>query len=308
MARSFDEVLDARAAAIERDRARVARGELPEGIIPTGIREFDRRAGVKRRVLTIYGASTGEGKSAWKLHLATAAAKAGLSVTVVDMEDPEERTADRALSSETGINNARMEALDLTDSEVERISAAALSAGGWAKRVRYEAGLVAADEVRELMEDCDSDLLLLDYLQGLPDGEEGLERAIARLCWDLNKWAQDRGAAAVALSQVKPSVEERGLRAQESAQRRNPGGPANVEGFRPFGPSDLAWCTAAGQRCKELGFMFRPGRYRRRFGEDVQDDVVEFTFPKRNFGAEAKVRVGWDPKQARFFDLPSKEK
>lgn len=307
MARTFDEVLRDRANAIERDRALVASGRLPASVIPTGVREFDRRAGLKRGVLSIYGAATGEGKSAWKLHLARAAAQAGLGVTVVDMEDPEERTADRALSTETGINNARMEALDLTDAEVVRVVAAADRAEDWAARVRYETGLVTADEVRALMEDCESDVLLVDYLQGLPDGEEGLERAIARLCWDLNKWAQDHNAAAVAFSQVKPGVEERGLRAQESAQRRNPGGPASVEGFRPFGPSDLAWCTAAGQRCKELWFMFRPGRYRRRFGDDCTDDVVEFTSPKRNFGAESKVRVGWDPKQARFYDLP-KEK
>lgn len=301
----YDEVLRARLDEIRRDRVAVARGEDPRAFIPTGLRELDRRSGIKRGVLTLFGAATGEGKSILKLHLATAAAMAGHRVLMIDMEDPLERTADRTFSTLTDVNNARIAAVSgLTDAEEERLAVAVDEAAEWAGRIEVRDGLTTADEALEEIRATDADEVLVDYLQGFPDGDGGLERTIARFCWDLNKWAQDERRAAVAFSQVTAGVEQRGLRAQENAQRRNPGGPAHVEGFRPFGASDLAWCSAAGQRCKELGFMFRPGRYRRRFSENVKDDVLELSFPKRNWGTEGTVRVGFDGKAARLYDLP----
>lgn len=302
----YSEVLRDRAAEIRSQREAIKRGEDPQAIIPTGIREFDRRAGTKRGVLTIYGAATGEGKSLWKLHLATAAAKAGHQVTVIDMEDPAERTADRTFSTETDINNARLQSLEIDDRDLVKLETALDDAEDWADNIDFHTGLLTADEALDIIRDSDSDLVLVDYLQGFPEDGDTLERTIARFCWDANKWAQDERAAVVAFSQVKQSVEERGLRAQEAMARRNPG-QVYVEGFRPFGAGDLAWCYAAGQRCKELGFMFRPGRYKRRFGDRSQDDVMEFSFPKKNFGAEGTIRVGFDGRTARFYDLPESE-
>jgi replicative DNA helicase len=304
----YDEVLRARLREIRSDRAAVKRGEDPRAFIPTGLRELDRRSGIKRGVLTIFGAATGEGKSILKLHLATAAAKAGHRVLMIDMEDPLERTADRTLSTFTDVNNARIAAVDLTDREEQQLARAVDDAGDWAARIDVRDGLATADEALAEIIGTDADEVLVDYLQGFPDGDGGLERTIARFCWDLNKWAQDERRAAVAFSQVTAGVEQRGLRAQENAQRRNPGAPACIEGFRPFGASDLAWCSAAGQRCKELGFMFRPNRYRRRFNENVKDDVLELSFPKRNWGVEGTIRIGFDGKAARLYDLDEKEK
>lgn len=302
----YSEVLRDRVEEIRDQREAIKRGEDPGAVIPTGLREFDKRAGIKRGVLTIFGAATGEGKSLWKLHLASSAARAGKSVLVIDMEDPAERTADRTLSTDTDINNARLQSLEVDDRDLIRLETAADDAEDWADRIDFHAGLLTADEALELIQDSSADLVLVDYLQGFPEDGDTLERTIARFCWDLNKWAQDNRAAAVAFSQVKQSVEERGLRAQEAMARRNPG-QVYVEGFRPFGAGDLAWCYAAGQRCKELGFMFRPGRYRRRFGEATKDDVMEFSFPKKNFGSEGTIRVGFDGRTARFFDLPESE-
>lgn len=298
----YSEALSRRAAEIRTQAGRVSRGEMPAGFIPSGLRELDRRGGIKRGCLTIYGGSTGEGKSLLKLHLATSAAKAGLKVDLIDMEDPVERTADRSLSTSTGLNNERIGALSLSEVELDRIDAAVRSAE-WAEMVEVEDGALTAGEALEYVRKSDADLVLVDYLQGFPDGDGGLERTIAGFCWDANKWAQEKGAAVVAFSQVKPEVEYRGLRMAEAAQRRNPEAAPYVEGFAPFGPSDLAWCTAAGQRCKELGYLFRPGRYARRFDATAKDDVLELRFPKRNWGAEGVIKVGFDPKQARLHDL-----
>ncbi len=301
----YDEILLAREQEIAQQRADLKAGRDPRAFIPTGLKALDDRGGTKRGVLTLYGAATGEGKSIFKLHLATAAAKAGYSVCVLDWEDPVSRTADRTFSTETGINNASIASLKITDSDQDNISLAAQSAD-WAERIDVHDGLVNAKQAMQIVDRSSADLVLIDYLQGLPDGE-GLERTIAGFCWDLNKWAQDNKAAVVAFSQVRGGVEERGLRMQEAAARRDPSKPPYVEGFRPFGSSDLAWCGAAGQRAKELGFLFRPGRYRRRFGEAIKDDMMEISFPKRNWGAEGNVRVGFDGKSARLYDL-QKEK
>lgn len=285
----------------------VARGEDPRTIIPTGLRDFDKRAGTKRGVLSLYGADTGVGKSIWKKHLMESAAQRGFSVEVFDFEDPLDRTADRTYSTVTGINNAHMMALELSDKQLAAITTAMLDSWDWAERITYHAGLRRAPELLAMVKESTADMVLVDYLQALPGGDEGLERTIAEVCWELNSWAQLRGAAVVTFSQVTTEVEKRGLRMFESQKRREPDGVPYVEGFRPFGASDLNWCSAAGHRAKELGFLFRPGRYLKRFGHNDPDDVIEVSFPKANFGSEGLIRLGFNGKTASIFDLPQKD-
>jgi replicative DNA helicase len=302
----YSELLRARHREMVEQLAAVARGEDPRAIIPTGLRDFDKRAGTKRGMLTLYGAQTGEGKSIWKKHLMEAAARAGFEVDVYDFEDPPERTADRTFSTLTLLNNAKMQSLELSDKEMTRIGIALSDAEEWGDRINYHPGLRRAGEVIARIKESTADLVLVDYLQALPGEGEGLERTIAEFCWELNAYAQASGAAVVVFSQVTSEVEKRGLRMLEAAKRREPDGVPYVEGFRPFGASDLNWCSAAGHRAKELGFLFRPGRYLRRFGHNARDDVMEFSFPKANFGSEGVIRVGFDGKTARLFDLPEK--
>ena len=102
-------------------------------------------------------------------------------------------------------------------------------------------------------------------------------------------------------------VEVRGLERLLRSKWKNPDAPPDVEGFRPYGVSDLAWCTSAGIRAKDFQCLFRPGRYLQRAGERDNDDRMEITRPKNNFGAEGRVVVGIDLKTARFYDLPSKK-
>lgn len=304
----YSDILRSRLGEIEQQRLEMSMSIVPATFIPTGLHELDKRGGTKRGVLTIFGAATGEGKSMLKLHLMTAAAKAGHKVLVIDLEDPPERTADRTLSTITAINNAKIASLDLTDKEEKQLGQATKEACEWADNIEVAEGLSTADEAMEVIEGSDAEAVYIDYLQGFPDGSEGLERTIAALCWNANKWAQEHKAGVVAFSQIRSAVEERGLRTNESAMRRNPGAPPDVSGFRPFGASDLAWCSAAGQRCKELGFLFRPGRYKKRFGDDAKDDILELSFPKRNWGEEGTARIGFDGKRAALFDLPKAEK
>jgi len=280
------------------------RGEDPRVIIPTGLRELDKLGGLKRGILTLVGAATGQGKDIFALHCMTEAAQRGYTVEVISMEDPAERTVDRTFSTITGVNNARIYSLDLSDKNLSNIALAAAEAEEWGENIEFHDGLRDADECVGLLAESEADLRIVNYLQAFP-GE--LERTIAEFCWKANKIAQDAGCAMLAMSQVNTTkVEERGLRILENSMRRDPSRP-NIEGFCPYGPSDLAWCQAAGQRAKDLKFLFRPHQYLRRAGVDVKDDRIEIRSTKNSFGSEGRVTVGFDGRTARLYDLPEKE-
>ena len=299
-----------------RDRARsirdeieaIAKGEDPRSVIPTGLREFDKRGGHKRKQVTVYGACSGEGKSLWALALSRAAAIAGYRVAVFSMEDPQERSADRALSTETDINSARLLAGEVNESEVVRIELAADDAE-WADSIEWYDGLRTPDEILEVLdEDGPFDLAVVDYLSAFPHGKHGRERSISDFMWAFTKWCQENNVAGVAMAQLGNRPVEEGLDIFRRALFKDPEAVPKPEWFRGFNESDLMWCTDIGRNAKEVGFMQRPARIMKRLGFPAEDNVMEFNFPKRNWGAEGVLRVGVDPKTARFFDLETREK
>lgn len=298
----YSRVLRERLESLREEKAARDAGNDPRTLIRTGLRDFDRRAGIERSILTVIGAPTGEGKSIFKKHLQETAAGDGLDCLDLSFEDPPARSADRTLSTLTGINNAKLGATDFDDDELERVELAVDEAEEWADRIDYHYGLKTPEECLEVIRDCEADVIQVDYAQAFPEGERGLERTIAQFAWDLNVLAQERNAAVVIYSQLRSEVEQRGVRMAEAAKRRGDEG-AFIDGFRPFGVSDLAWSTALGQRAKGLGFLFRPGRYKRRLGDNAKDDRMELIWPKKNFGAEGSVVVGFDGRTARLFDL-----
>lgn len=301
------EILLSRASAIREEHGAIQRGEDPQNIIPTGLEEFDKRGGHKRKQVTVYGACSGEGKSLWALAVARSAAEHGYSVCVVSMEDPGERSADRALSTETGINSAKLLAGEVDEKQVVRLELAAAEAE-WADRVEWHEGMRTPDDALALFHEDDYDMGILDYLSAFPHGKHGRERAISDFMWGYTKWAQDSNAAAVAFAQLNNRPVEEGLEIYRKMLLRNPDIEPNPVWFRGFNESDLMWCTDVGRNAKELGFMQRPARILKRLGYPAEDNVMEFNFPKRNWGAEGVLRVGVDPKTARFFDLPKEKR
>lgn len=301
---TYADIVRDRVKEIKEQRAMIARGEDPRAVIPTGLRDFDKRAGIERRILTVIGAATGEGKSIFKLFIAMEAAKLGYRVLLLDFEDPSERTADRSLSTLTNIDNARILGLELSDIEMKQIVTAAENIYEWGQNIEFHQGLINTDEAISIIESSDADLKQIDYAQAFPEShDKTLERTISDFAWKVNKNAQENNSANIIYSQIKSSVEERGLRLYERAKGRDPDSPPFIEGFRPFGAADLAWATALGQRGKGLGYLFRPNRYRRRFGEAVKDNVMELIWPKKNFGKEGRVMVGFDGARAKLYNL-----
>lgn len=305
---TYADIVRARVKEIGEQRAMVARGEDPKATIPTGLHNFDKIAGIERSILTAIGAPTGEGKSIFKLHIAMHAARLGFRVLLLDFEDPGERTADRTLSSITNLDNAKIMSLELSDIEMKQIVSALVNVEEWGDNIEYHQGLISTVEALEIIRSSDADLKQIDYAQAFPEAEnKTMERTISEFAWEVNRDAQTNHCASIVYSQLKPAVEERGLRMYERAKNRDPEGPVFIEGFRPFGPGDLAWSAALAQRAKGLGFLFRPNRYRRRLGESIKDNVMELIWPKKNFGKEGRIVVGFDGAHAKLYNLKDKD-
>lgn len=307
-----------RFTAIQEERAAIARGDPPSGFIPTRLREFDRRGGHQRKQISLYGAETGGGKSMWKYHLAWAAATSGFSVTIVDLEDSPDRTADRAFARETCINSAKITAPgELSEKEVQQIALALAEMEEWADRVELFPGVRTGEEALELFKENPGDLELFDYLSALPHGDGGREQEISNFMWGWTRHVQDDDVAGVALAQIKPEVALEGLKAYraDQANRRfaknedEKEAQPYIDGFRAYNTSHLAWCTDAGNNAKKQGYMFRPGRILKRLlGPKYKgkDNRMEFDFPKNNWGSEGRLTVELDLTTSRFRDLPDK--
>lgn len=225
----------------------------------------------------------------------------------MDFEDPTAKTADRAFSQVTGINNRLLGLLDIEEFDVRRLDAAIEEIRGWASKVSHQAGLIPVADALRAMREFDGDLVLLDYAQAFPeDSGATMERTIAKFAWEANKLAQDKNIAVVVFSQITREVEERGNRIFERAKYRDPD-RIDVSGFCPSGPSDIAWAKALGERSKELGYIWREGRVARRLGASVKDNRMRIIWAKVNFGEEKDMVFEFDGPTATIRDLPGKE-
>lgn len=300
---SYGDILKERLVELRRNKRSRDAGEPVLESLSTGLLEFDRHGGIDRSILTVIGGATGEGKSIFRQHLQEHTAKSGFTALDLSFEDPPARTADRTYANITGLNSAKIDRAD--DLMLQRLKTAYDSTKEWANRIEYHYGLKTPEQCLEIISTSKADLVQVDYAQGFPEGDRGLERTIADFAWALNADAQYNKRAVIVYSQLRSEVAQRGLRALENGRRR---GVVDISGFRPVGAVDLAWSNALGQRAKGLGFLFRPGRLKRQFGEADPDNRLELIWPKRNFGAEGVVVVGFDAKTAKLYNLNEGDK
>ncbi len=303
---TFEQTLKRRLDEIKDAKGRRDAGEVVTPYISTGLKTWDANGGLLRGILTVIGAATGEGKSIVKLQLAKGAAQDLHSVCMIDFEDPAEKTADRAFSGVTGINNRSLGLLEVGDYDIKQLEAALHGMRSWAGRVQHHTGLLSTEKAFALMEQSNADLILLDYAQAFPEDESrNMERTIADFAWKANELAQRKNCAVVIFSQIVRAVEERGYRIYERAKFKDPD-KIDVSGFAPGGLSDIAWAKSLGERAKELAYIWRPGRIARKLGGNVPDNRVRIIFGKVNFGDEKDLLLAFDGPTATISDLPKK--
>lgn len=298
------DTINARLAEIKDAMYRRSIGEVVTPYISTGLKTWDKNGGLIRGILTVIGAATGEGKSIVKLQLARGAAQDLNRVLMLDFEDPAGKTADRAFSASTGINNRLIGLLDIEEFDVRRIEASAAEIGQWAGRVQHHVGLLDTERCLTLMRESDADLILVDYAQAFPeDDDKTMERTIAQFAWDANEIAQKKNCAIVVFSQIVREVEQRGYRIYERAKFKDPSA-IDVSGFCPGGLSDISWAKSLGERAKELGYIWREGRIARKLGATVPDNRMRIVWGKVNFGEEKDILLEFDGPTATIRDLP----
>lgn len=304
----FDEAYADRVTQLEEYAIKKSEGKLrPEDLyIPTNLKRWDANGGITRGVLTVLGGVDGQGKSFVKKHLATAAARAGLVVAMIDFEDPEAKTMDREISSHTRIDSRKLGLANFDLNALDRIFASLDEVRKWGKNIQYHTGLVGPEEIMEALNSMEPkpDLVLLDYAQALPEGDVGLERTIAHLAWDANVYAQAHNCGFVVFSQVKPEISNRGHAAFWAAKKRDPEA-WDISGFYPGpGTQDLAWSSAFGQRARCVGYIVRPGYYEIQLGKPgAVDNRLDIRFAKVTFGNAGLVELGFDGPSGRIFDL-----
>lgn len=303
--RSYADTLQSRYQKLRETMARVARGEEVRLYIATGLRDWDENGGIERGLLTVIGAATGDGKSVVKLHLASAAAKAGLRVLMLDFEDPEAKTADRTFSTETGLDSRAIGRLDLDPFQVDQLSEALKAASVWAKRITHHVGLVDVSRALELMREGQWDLVLVDYAQCFPEDDEGsMEKTIRRFSWEANVIAQKQNAAVVVFSQINREVEARGRKQYDQSKWKDPES-CDVSGYCPTGLTDIAWAKAMADQAKCLLYLWRPGRIARKLtgNKKVKDNRMKVIVGKANFASEDDMEFEFDGATATLRDL-----
>lgn len=240
---------------------------------------------------------TGDGKSALMRQFAEAGAKAGGAVLAVFGEDPEEPTAERQLSADTGLDTAAVGRLDLTQEDLDNLDLAAERASGWAGRVLPVFETLDVDGVLDLIDEVTTiggaplREVLLDYAQ-IFGGSRTLEDDIARLGKGLHARARPRGIAVAIGSQVVSDV-IRLARERWYASK-------DISRICPA-LGDTEWSRRLEKLSKVVLGLCRPGRWRREFGdEEAADDYAELHVRKASFGPTGWVQLGWDARRARF--------
>lgn len=292
-------------------------GDPPLTFVPTGLPRLDARGFLEKGVLTVFMGHPGDGKTCLSLQLLEGAATAGLEAQGYFTEDPARMVSDRVFAKTMGESAFSLRRLTIAEDAAAvtaRLAAVQTEVHGWASKVLMDDVYHPPGELLEAINDRWTDgtkLVVVDYAQAFtPESDEGMERMLAGLCWDLNQFAKRRDAAVVLMSQVGRQVIERGRRMFEQWRYRNPGAepePQMVEGFRP-GPGDIQWMTtAAQQRCRSMGSIFRPGFWMQVVGATAVDNTMEICAVKGNYsGADPSkvVTLGFDGATGRIMNQP----
>jgi replicative DNA helicase len=213
-------------------------------------------------------------------------------------EDPEDATAERQFSGDTGINSMDIGRLDITDQQLNQIDLAVKQAGPWAKLILPVFDLMDVDEVLRMVDETDTvggaplREVVLDYVQIFGEANN-LEAEVARLALGMQTRSKERRLAVLLGSQVSNDVVKRG---RERFMQTH-----DISSMRPS-IGDTEWCKRLEKTVKAVWAMYRPNRWRKEFGESVVDDYAELHVIKQNFGSMGWIPLAWDGPTTRFSD------
>ena len=275
----------------------IARGENRS--IPTGMPDLDAAlaGGLRKGEVTVLAAGTGQGKSAFAMHIAQNAAKKGFRVGFVSREMSAEQYGIRALAGLTGISSGDLlRAGKLSGDQWTAIGDAVARMGNLPISFAFRAATV--EDVRRETQRRDIDLLVVDYIQIMGTREKCASEhlRVSVISRQLKEIALDMGIPVLVLSQLKRlpgGIRRRPVLAdlKESGSIEN---DADVVLFlyQPSGPDDdsipetyAGWVEAA---------------------EDMGDRFLLLEIAKQRMFATSTLGVCFDAKEMRFY-TPQRE-
>ena len=289
--------------------ARRAAGESVFTGVPTGFSSFDRTyGGLPRGVVSVLGADTGIGKSAFARAFAYGAVKSGAGCALIfSLEDGNDNLADRVLGEQTGMGATKIRQLDFEEKDKPRLDAAARQP--LLDQIYVEDSCYEVDDIchraRAFSRKHKIALIVIDYIQLVSMPGAGSDTiAIKRALLALQMLAKHTNAAVLVLSQVTTkAIANRGQEYYFKAAANGTTGDDLYEGYVP-GRGDFAWASELDQYGKMVMSGFRAGPYKRQHtGERDEDKSISLRVLKANFGPSGKrFTFKWIPELAQVAD------
>jgi len=194
--------------------------------IPTGLHGLESRfGGLSRGDLVVLGARTSQGKTSLAGTIAKNAAALGYPVAFVSAESDPKKILLRYFSSETQIENVRLQVGMLRDSDFPKITAAAARLANLP--MIFIGGVRSLERIKVLLRaiylrEPNLAMVIMDYAQLLdaPVAEKKRYLEISKISADAKGLAVEFNAAVVLLSQLSRDVEKNTAPGQQGKARR----------------------------------------------------------------------------------------
>lgn len=253
--------------------------------IPSGIFDLDRMTtGFHRHDLSVIGARTSMGKSAFMIECTLRITAKGYKTAIFSLEMTRKQILNRMIANLSSVPLQSVKTGDLNEAELKRID----NHKHLLPRVYIddERGVSAdyiTDMMRVLKRKQGLDFVVVDYLQDIKElGEEHDNQgsALSRICRKLRKAALDCDCHVMALSQVKREVENR-------------------QDKRPLN-SDLSGSTGIETSADVIGLLYRDEYYNQK---TEKPGIIEVNFTKQRNGGVGRVELRYDKDIQRMYGI-----
>lgn len=186
--------------------------EDKKGRCATGIADLDRlTGGIRGGKLIVLGARPGVGKTALALYMAVHVARHTGPVLIVSLEMDEAEIASRIVAAESGVDVQAMEAGELMDADLNRVSGCYQEIAALPIRIatRATTPLQIRREAVSMQHRQGLNMVVIDYIQLMrSDGKSGSRyEEVSAISRELKLLAMDLGVPVLALTQFNRNSE-----------------------------------------------------------------------------------------------------
>lgn len=257
--------------------------------LQSGLDDLDHKImGLNNSDLILIASRPGMGKTSMALNIATHVAKtAGKSVAVFSLEMSREQLAMRLLSSESFIDNKKLQTGRLSVEEWRKIGAAASMISGYDLLINDNPSLSVADMNAQCRRQPNLGLVVIDYLQlmqsagsGKKNSNENRTQVVSDISRMMKIMAKELNIPIICLSQLS--------RANESRHDK-----------RPL-LSDLRESGAIEQDADIVMALYREDYYTK---EIEHENIAECIVLKNRRGETGTIELKWIPEYTTFTSL-----